>query len=118
MKRSSSTPATFIATPCTPAGRPKRNSERMIVQSGRRGTPLKFTTTRPVAISQMPAPEATVDAIAVPAPRPARRTPGIGPQPADQHHVERDVQPDDPHADAQAGPRVARPRAARPAIMK
>ena len=35
MKRSSITPATFIAMPCTPVGSPKRNSERMIVQSGR-----------------------------------------------------------------------------------
>ena len=37
MNRSSITPATFIATPCTPAGRPKRNSDRMMPQSGRGG---------------------------------------------------------------------------------
>jgi hypothetical protein len=40
MNRSSSTPATFIATPWIPAGRPKRNSERMIGQSGRSGMPI------------------------------------------------------------------------------
>jgi hypothetical protein len=29
------TPATFIAIPCTPVGKPNRNSDLMIVQSGR-----------------------------------------------------------------------------------
>ena len=33
MKRSSSTPPMFIAMPCTPVGRPKRNSDRMMLQS-------------------------------------------------------------------------------------
>ena len=79
MNRSSSTPATFIATPCTPAGSPKRKSARMIAQSGRLGTPLKLTTTRPVAISHMPEPDATADAIDVPSAAPWRRTPGSGP---------------------------------------
>ena len=107
MKRSSSTPATFIATPCTPAGRPNRNSARMIAKSGRRGTPLKLTTTRPVAISQMPTPEAIVDAIEVPSAAPCAPNAGNRAPAADQHHVQRDVQPDDRHPDAHAGPRVA-----------
>ena len=34
MKRTSITPAMFIATPCTPAGNPKRNNSRMTPQSG------------------------------------------------------------------------------------
>ncbi len=37
MKRSSSSPPTFMATPCRPVGRPKRNSDRMTVQSGASG---------------------------------------------------------------------------------
>ena len=81
MKRSSSTPATFIATPCTPAGKPNLNSDRMILRSGRFGTPRKLTTTRPVAISQTPTPDASAEAIEVPSAAPWTPKPGIGPRP-------------------------------------
>ena len=52
-----------------------------MAQSGRRGTPWKFTTTRPVAISQIPAPEASDEAIAVPSAAPMAPNAGIGPHP-------------------------------------
>jgi len=82
MNRSSSTPATFIATPCTPAGNPKRKSDRMIAQSGLFGIDReKCTATRPVIIIQMPATDASVAAIDVPSAAPCAPNPGIGPAP-------------------------------------
>ena len=82
MKRSRNTPATFIATPCTPAGNPKRNSDRMMVQSGPFGMSRENrTTTRPVAINQMPTPDAANEAIDVPRAAPWAPNAGIGPSP-------------------------------------
>ena len=53
----------------------------MIAQSGRFGTPAKLMTTRPVAIIQMAAPEASADAIDVPSAAPCAPKAGIGPKP-------------------------------------
>ena len=47
MNASISTPPTFIAIPWIPVGRPKRKSERMMVQSGPHGPPRGNETTQP-----------------------------------------------------------------------
>ncbi len=55
MNRSSSTPAMFIAMPCTPVGRPKRNSDRMMVKSGALLMPgSKWITESGRVMRQMP----------------------------------------------------------------
>ncbi|MNC94450.1 hypothetical protein D3C83_113060 [compost metagenome] len=51
MNRSRNTPPTFIAIPWTPVGRPKRNSERMMVKSGRLLVPGSKWMTDPGRVS-------------------------------------------------------------------
>ena len=52
MKRSSITPPTFMAMPCTPVGSPNLNSERITAQSGRvHSARVKRITSLPLKIS-------------------------------------------------------------------
>ena len=89
MNRSSSTPPTFIATPWMPAGRPNRNSCRMIAKSGFHDMPrLKCTTRRPVRIIQSAAADTVLLAITVPSAAPRVPMAGIGPGAGNQHDVE------------------------------
>ena len=84
MNRSSSTPPTFIAIPWTPVGSPKRNSERMIVQSGRQPMPRGNGTTQPPvhrASRSRTAADERADASTVPIAAPAVPNAGIGPSP-------------------------------------
>ncbi len=82
MKRSSITPATFMATPCTPVGRPNRKSERMIVQSGRMPAPRGNETTQSPFLSMNRATRLVPPvAITVPIAAPAVPNAGIGPRP-------------------------------------
>ncbi len=76
------TPATFIAMPCTPVGRPKRNSERMIVQSGRQSEWREsLITSRPLNNWYSAYALTALDAITVPSAEPAVPRAGIGPTP-------------------------------------
>src|SRR5213593_1964391 len=82
MKRSSNTPATFIAIPWTPVGRPKRNSARMMPQSGRQSMPRCHTTgSRPDSNRYTAVPLMTSPATVVPTAAPAVPRRGRGPRP-------------------------------------
>ena len=82
MKRSSNTPATFIAIPWTPVGRPKRNSARMMPQSGRQSMPRCHTTgSRPESNRYTAVPLMTRPATVVPTAAPAVPRRGRGPRP-------------------------------------
>ena len=72
----------FIATPCSPVGRPKRNSERMIVQSGASGMRRENQIGVRLANSS-PSPMTPAATLLVTAPTAAPRTPrrGNGPMP-------------------------------------
>ena len=71
MNRSRSTPATFIAMPCRPVGRPNLKIERMIVQSGAklsgRGTRM---AKRPESTSAFPTAATIRLAVTVPSAAP------------------------------------------------
>src|SRR2546427_677384 len=82
MKRSSNTPATFIAIPWTPAGRPKRNSARMTPQSGRQSMPrCHVTGSRPESNKYAATPLTTMPATVLPTAAPAVPKRGKGPRP-------------------------------------
>ncbi len=82
MKASSSTPPTFMATPWIPVGSPKRNSDRMMDQLGRRSAPRGNPTAQPppqsFARAYRPTPPV---AITVPMAAPRVPNAGIGPSP-------------------------------------
>ena len=82
MKPSISSPPMFIAMPCTPLGSPKRNSERMIDQSGAKPPCRGNDTTHPPRHSLYSAYSATTpDAIDVPIAAPFVPYDGMGPRP-------------------------------------
>ena len=108
MKRSSRTPATFIAMPCTPVGRPKRNSDRMIVQSGRQSIDrekLDDAVAAEEVIERVKAHRARRDR------RPHRRAGRAErrdrPEAADQEDVENHVQHRHRQTEPQRRPRIA-----------
>ena len=93
MNRSSSTPATFMATPCTPAGSPNRNNCRMILRSGHHDmSRRKWITSRPVSIIHIAAPDTHRLASTVPSAAPRVPSAGIGPAPEISTTLKRDVQ--------------------------
>ena len=109
MKRSSSTPPMFIAMPCTPVGKPKRNSDRMIAQSGRQSMwREKWITQSPRNRCHSAYTLTSPDAMAVPSAEPAVPSAGIGPKPRISSDVEDDVQHRHRHAQPQRRPRIAR----------
>src|SRR5207245_814965 len=72
----------FIATPWTPVGRPKRNSARMMAQSGRQSIPRCHVTGSRPENSRYPATLlTTMPATAVPTAAPAVPNRGNGPRP-------------------------------------
>ena len=82
MKASMRTPPTFIAIPWMPVGRPKRNSERITVQSGPKPCPRGKRTTQPPPHSFHSAYTATSpEAITVPIADPVVPKAGMGPSP-------------------------------------
>src|SRR5947208_1299785 len=82
MKRTGNPPATFIATPWTPAGRPNRNSSRMMPQSGRQSMPRCHTTGNlPESNRYTATPLMTRPATVVPTAAPAVPKRGKGPRP-------------------------------------
>src|SRR5437773_10583927 len=92
MKRSSNTPATFIAIPWTPAGRPTPNSARMMPQPGRQSMPRCHTTGSLPEINQYTAtPLITRPATVVPTAAPAVPNRGNG-QTRDERDIACDVQ--------------------------
>ena len=115
MNRRRSRPPTFIATPCSPVGRPKRNSDRMIVQSGRQRHAPREPDRRALGEQQPEPDDAGGDAAGHRADRraedaEARERPGAG----DQRDVEREVHHRQADAEIERGARVAG-RAQRPA---
>jgi len=71
----------FIATPCTPAGRPNRKSDRMMPQSGAYEDLGKPTTRRLVSSIHSATPLARPAASTVPSAAPRVPRAGIGPRP-------------------------------------
>ena len=77
------TPATFMATPWIPVGRPKRKRERITSQSGLSDIPRsKPTTPRPEMRMPNTTRATTPPAITVPMAAPMVPKAGIGPRPA------------------------------------
>ena len=81
MKRSSITPAMFMATPCNPVGSPNRKSARMMSQSGFQFTPRKSMTQAPLNSFQIAyAPTIPLEST-VPMAAPRVPNAGTGPKP-------------------------------------
>ena len=100
MNRSNNNPATFIAMPCTPVGRPNRKSSRMIARSGALRMPgARWMTESGHRIRQRP----KAETIVLLRDRPERRAERA--ESRDEHHVEgdREHRHDDPEPEGRPG---------------